>query len=124
MAVIDRMMGESDGRVIEESVMGDNYATREEVGDAVRVVAWIKSFADVHLDYPNKPIVQLIRGWYLYRDWIHAFEFLTDEHRDFCEGRMPGFVYADYLEEFVSDVDPRVLELLRKEVTECRTNPH
>jgi hypothetical protein len=60
------------------------------------------------------------------REWIHVFPLVSDEHRAFCDGRMPGWVYADYLEELylerkLNDLDPRVLKLLRKEVTECRT---
>lgn len=113
--VIDRMMNPGrDGRVIEEGDYEPGRNTRRYKDGDLRVIVWIASPIDA------KSSVALVSPSFnhspeeLIRYSLDRRHLDLAPHDAFCSGRMPGYVYADWLEENVPEIDPRVPALLRK----------
>lgn len=65
---------------------------------------------------PYLKLFSLFRG-----GWVHYFRdgsIDPDGHLAFCAGTMPPHVYADWLEERLSDVPAELLALLRERMGE------
>jgi formylmethanofuran dehydrogenase subunit E-like metal-binding protein len=112
--VIDRMMAQGrDGRVIEEGDYKEGDGISRHVEGDLRVISWWKSY------HQNRSVVKLVEAHRVVVLYEYQFDPLKTDlgpHNSFCAGVMPGFVYADWLEENVPNLDERVLTLLRKDV--------